>query len=266
MIRAGQNRPGDWLRRAAGPVHGCGPVCFAAGTGIATRRGQLPVEALQPGDQVLQLDGGFAPIRWIGTARYSADQLQRDDYLRPIRIRAGALGNGLPQRDLLVSRNHRFLVRCDVAARLFGQREVLVMAGDLRGIAGVVTDPAPEGVEYWHFLLDRHALVFAEGALTESLLLEKALARYLPAEAVYQVAAVADALDLQPQTPVRPLLSGAEAGLLLYQWLAQDGRPFGPAAYRRIDGVGAATFGAVRERPIATTAAASMPRGEGGAA
>ena len=158
MSRPFVRRSGDWLRKAAGPVHGCGPVCFAAGTGIVTRRGQIAVEALRPGDQVLQVDGGFAPIRWIGSASHSGGEMECNEWLRPIRIRCGAVGNGLPQRDLLVSRDHRCLVRSDAALSLFGQREVLVAAGDLRGIPGVATDPAPEGVEYWHFQLDRLAL------------------------------------------------------------------------------------------------------------
>lgn len=257
MSRPFVRRSGDWLRKAAGPVHGCGPVCFAAGTGIVTRRGQIAVEALRPGDQVLQVDGGFAPIRWIGSASHSGGEMECNEWLRPIRIRCGAVGNGLPQRDLLVSRDHRCLVRSDAALSLVGQREVLVAAGDLRGIPGVATDPAPEGVEYWHFLLDRHALVSADGALVETLLLDTALARHLPAAALHQIAAVADVLHLQPQSPVRPILSAAETRLLLRTWVAQEARPFGPAAYRRVSGTVAAASGSARPRHAATAGGTS---------
>ena len=50
---------------------------------------------------------------------------------RPIRIRAGTLGNGLPEADLIVSPQHRVLVRSGIARTLFGADEVLVAAKQL---------------------------------------------------------------------------------------------------------------------------------------
>ena len=48
--------------------------------------------------------------------------------VQPVRILAGALGHGMPQRDLLVSRQHRMLVSSAICERMFGLEQVLVSA------------------------------------------------------------------------------------------------------------------------------------------
>ncbi|MBD3763710.1 MAG: Hint domain-containing protein [Rhodobacterales bacterium] len=142
--------------------------CFTAGTGIVTRSGERAVETLAVGDEVLTLDHGFQPIRWIGRKALGALDLAERPDLRPIRIAAGALGEGLPERDLIVSPQHRCLVRSDIARRMTGEREVLAAAKHLLGQPGI--DPLPAGAEvvYVHILFDRHELVFSNGAVTES--------------------------------------------------------------------------------------------------
>ena len=54
------------------------------------------------------------------------------------------------------------------AELLYGTEEVLVAAKHLLDDARVTRCPRPE-IEYFHFLFDRHQIVFAEGAPTESL-------------------------------------------------------------------------------------------------
>lgn len=97
-------------------------------------------------------------LRWIGGTRLSAL------HLRPIRIRAGALGAGLPAADLLVSRQHRVLVRSAIARRMFDAPEVRVAAKHLLTLEGIdiATDQAQ--VAYFHLLFDRHELVISNGA------------------------------------------------------------------------------------------------------
>ena len=135
-------------------------ICFARGTLIETPCGPQTIETLKPGDLVNTLDAGPQPIRWIGGSSIAATGPNA-----PVHIRAGALGN---VRNLRVSQNHRMLVSGARAELLFGQSEVLVAAKHL--VNGTTIRVVPGGmVEYWHFLLDTHHIVFAEACPSESL-------------------------------------------------------------------------------------------------
>lgn len=184
------------------------PVCFCAGTEIATQKGAIKVERLAVGDMVLTMDNGYQALRWIGGQRLSAARLAGAPHLRPIRIRAGALGEGMPERDLMVSPQHRVLVASDVAERMFDQREVLIAAKHLLAIDGVEVAEDLVEVTYWHFLFDSHQVVFSNGAATESL--------YTGPEALKAVspAARAEILEIFPEL-AEPLLAYREPARLL---------------------------------------------------
>ncbi|NKX74607.1 hypothetical protein HGG73_10585 [Rhodobacteraceae bacterium R_SAG3] len=146
-----------------------GVICFTKGTMIMTITGERPVEELRTGDLVLTSDAGFQPLRWIGNRRLSAAQLEQSPNLRPIRIRRGALGSDLPTRDLILSPQHRVLIATPAVERMFGTSEILVAVKHLTELEGIdVIEDAP-GVDYWHFLMDRHQVVFSNGARTETL-------------------------------------------------------------------------------------------------
>ncbi len=148
---------------------GTGFPCFVQGTRIATGKGAIRVQRLQVGDMIPTKSNGPRKIRWIGRRRFDAEDLRRTPKLRPIRIMAGALGNGMPERDLLVSRQHRMLVQSRIAEHMFGAPEVLIPAIRLIKLPGIFIDEAAQSVEYFHLLFDRHEVIFAEGAPTESL-------------------------------------------------------------------------------------------------
>ena len=141
--------------------------CFTPGTLIATPRGEMLVEDLQVGDRVITRDNGIQEIRWVGAREMSGEDLAAAEHLSPVLIRQGALGNGLPERDMMVSPNHRVLVANDKTALYFEDREVLVAAKHLTGLEGV-DQVDVSGVTYIHFMFAQHEVVLSDGAWTES--------------------------------------------------------------------------------------------------
>ena len=153
----------------AEPPGSCGGViCFAGGTLIATPEGPRPVEALRAGDRVSTRDDGAQDVLWTGSRRMSGARLYAMPHLRPVRIRAGAMGEDRPENDLLVSPEHRMLIRGARARELFNEDEVLVAARDLIDGQRVVDESGYREVTYFHLLTERHQIVWANGMETES--------------------------------------------------------------------------------------------------
>jgi len=147
-----------------------GPPCFTTGAQILLEGGRTAaVETLVAGQNVQCDDGVARPIRMIAKRHVNIREQARNPKLLPIRITAGSLGQGLPERDLLVSRQHRMLVSSPIAKRMFGTGEVLVPAIKLTDLPGIFEDPPERGITYFHLLFDSHQVIFAEGAPTESL-------------------------------------------------------------------------------------------------
>ena len=165
-------------------------VCFAKGTRIATPNGQKRIETLTQGDKVLTANGDSRTIRWIGRREVSAFEMLHAPKLCPVRIRAGALGNQLPEQDLLVSRQHRILVKSKVAERMFGTKEVLIPAIKLVGCSGIEVEEQPRSLEYFHILLDDHEVLLANGAPAESLFTGPEALKSLSPEAVEEISAL----------------------------------------------------------------------------
>ncbi|MEM7189544.1 MAG: Hint domain-containing protein, partial [Pseudomonadota bacterium] len=95
-------------------------LCFAADTMIETTEGQQRCADLAPGDLVVGADGKEKPLRQVLRRDLGWVELATNPRLWPVRIAAGALGQDLPRRDLLVSRQHRMLVSSRIAERMFG--------------------------------------------------------------------------------------------------------------------------------------------------
>lgn len=142
-------------------------VCFTPGARIVTPRGERLVEDLRAGDKVLTRDNGLREIRWIGRRDLSPAELARTPEFQPILIRKGALGGDAPERDMLVSPNHRMLLCHPVAELIFAEREVLAAAKHLTGLDGVERAVA-QNVSYIHLMFDNHEVILADGAWSES--------------------------------------------------------------------------------------------------
>ena len=145
-----------------------GVICFAPGTRIATPGGQRLIEHLRPGDGVMTRDNGSAEVLWLGHRRMSGARLYVMPHLRPIRFRAGALGMDEPDQDLIVSPQHRMLIRGPSARALFNVNEVLVEASALVNDRTILIDRSLREVTYVHVLLAEHNVIWANGLMTES--------------------------------------------------------------------------------------------------
>lgn len=132
-------------------------ICFMPGTNIAVPGGEAKVETLRPGDLVMTTAGEAKSVRWVGrqtVSRVFADPLR----VLPVRIKAGALGENAPCRDLLISPDHAILID-----------GVLVQAGALVNGSSIVREAdVPQVYTYYHVELDDHSLVLAENVAAET--------------------------------------------------------------------------------------------------
>ncbi|NHN85311.1 glycosyltransferase [Acetobacter musti] len=132
-------------------------ACYCPGTLIAVEDGEAAIETLRIGDSVRTASGELRPIRWIGRRSYAAVFVSRNKKLLPVTIRAGAIADNVPRRDLRVSPLHAMSI--DGA---------LIPASSLINGTSIVQDDQPGDVSYIHLELESHDLLLAEGAPSES--------------------------------------------------------------------------------------------------
>jgi hypothetical protein len=133
-------------------------ACFASGTGIATSRGRVAVEALREGGRVLTASGRLAAVRWIGHRRTDLRRHKRPHDVMPVRVTVGAFGRSLPSRDLFLSPDHA----------VFVDGNLVPVRHLINGVS--IVQESREAVTYWHVELDRHEVILAEGLACESFL------------------------------------------------------------------------------------------------
>ena len=131
------------------------PVCFASGTCITTPSGETPVDTLRIGDLILTADGRAVPVKWIG--RQTIVSLFAGDRARPVRVTAGALGNGLPHTDLVLTADHALILE-----------GFAINAGALVNGTTVTLDPAPDRATYYHVETEEHDVILANGVPAET--------------------------------------------------------------------------------------------------
>lgn len=184
-------------------------VCFASGTRIRTPNGLRNIEDLQVGDLVETVDRGPQPIRWAGSRSLDGIDLATETRLVPVRIKAGALGGGMPANDLVVSPQHRILISSDIAMELTGEKEVLVAAKHLLGVEGIELATDLTEVSYHHILFDNHEIIYSEGLRTESLFTGEQAMLSLNEDAQKEIVTLFPQLQEQlPIEGVRPFMKG----------------------------------------------------------
>ncbi len=137
-----------------------GPPCFLSGTMILTPTGEVPVEDLAVGDEILTHAGETKAIRWIGHRRFTSERGNWPSKFVPVRVRKGALGPNAPKRDLHLSPGHMIYID-----------GVLVPVKHLVDGTNITPCPPQAGaaIEYFHIELDDHDLLVSDGAPTGSL-------------------------------------------------------------------------------------------------
>jgi hypothetical protein len=137
-------------------------VCYARGTMIRTPDGEIPVERLRAGRQVMTLVGGdwiARTVKWLGHRRMDLKLHPRPETVMPVRIVRDAFADQVPHRDLIVSPDHAIFVD----GKLICARQ-LVNGTTVRQETDWTT------VDYYHVELDQHAILLAEGLPAESYL------------------------------------------------------------------------------------------------
>jgi hypothetical protein len=134
------------------------PNCLFAGSRIATPSGMKAIEELAIGDQIMTASGRIVPIVWL--ARQTLSTIFGRPDTQPVRILAGALGEGLPIADLTLTADHAVVID-----------GLLVNAGVLVNGTTIVTVPLTEledSYTVYHIEIDEHDVILAEGLPTES--------------------------------------------------------------------------------------------------
>lgn len=179
-------------------------ICYLAGTRIMTPTGEVPVETLRYGDLVVTLDHGARPLVWTSASHVTPEQLDLAPNRRPIRIAAGALGGGLPRRDVDVSPQHRVLVRDEEGGEYLISTRHLMMAGH----PGLSLRPGNGAFDLIHLAFADHQIVLAEGAAMESFFTGSMAVRALPIPQRLDLIAAFPQLGRgeNPMRPARPFI------------------------------------------------------------
>ena len=145
-------------------THGdCMSRCLAAGSMLrVTPFAEVAVEDIQESSEIITSRNGIEtaePVRWVGRRHLDLTRHTRPEEVAPVRIRAGAVAERRPSRDLLVSPEHAILVD-----------NVLIQARALINGGSIVQERATSAVTYYHIELESHGVVFANDLAVESYL------------------------------------------------------------------------------------------------
>lgn len=136
------------------------PVCFTAGTLIDTPNGPVAIEALRVGDLVAGLSG-YRSVKWIGWRHYLVNSprftASRREAIVPVRIKANALADNIPSRDIVLSPWHHLYID-----------NVLIKANQLVNGRTVLRESGISRVRYFHIELDQFDVIRAHNVYSES--------------------------------------------------------------------------------------------------
>jgi hypothetical protein len=162
-------------------------ICFCVGTLIGTPEGEVPVQALQPGDMVLTAHNGPRKVIWVGTGKVLATRGHRSA-ATPVIVRKDALADNVPYRDLRVTKAHSLYID-----------DVLIPVEFLVNHKTILWDDHAMEVEIYHVELESHDVLIANGVPAESFRDDGNRWLFQNARSGW---------DLPPQEPCAPVLTG----------------------------------------------------------
>lgn len=220
---SGQNfTVGNYSATGAGPltvssdgtslsIEAVGSVCFLPGTLLSTPTGEVAVEDVQVGDTLLTFENGkpvAQPVVWVGSRRAEVRAgLPLDEAGWPVRVRQNALADGVPGKDLLITPEHcLYLDGQFVPVRMLVNGETIAYDQTIRAYT------------YYHVETAQHAVIMADGALTESYLDTGNRRAFRQAGTVVRIPGLA---RCWAEDAAAPLMTARDAVEPLHQRLAQ---------------------------------------------
>ncbi len=142
-------------------------MAFTPDTLITTKRGDVAVQDLRPGDLVKTRDAGYQQILWVGKKSLSGREFLDAPHLRPVLIHKDAFGHGLPSRDMMVTPNHRIPVSSGRTSLVLPSRKGLVAAKNLVDHVDVLSVECV-GTQYINLCFSGHQMIKANGLWVEN--------------------------------------------------------------------------------------------------
>ena len=134
---------------------------FGPETRISTNFGEVPAKLLHERDRIRTASGAFKQIKWLKRIGLDKDFMSKYPQAYPIMIQAGAFGQGVPERDVMVSPHQKVQLR--------GQKpdETARLVANLEGRAKIMRKPVST-ISYTLFHLGEPQLVRTEGLWAET--------------------------------------------------------------------------------------------------
>ncbi len=182
--------------------------CFTRGTMILTKSGEIAVENLAVGDLIWTEESGYQKLAWVGMRDVLAIGA-----MVPVCIKSGTLGTNA---DLIVSAEHRMVIRDGILDAVFGTKSALVSAKNLINDQTIMRDYSAIRVEYYHLAFEDHKTICANGALTESFFPDEKSFKSAPIGQKEELLALFPELanDIALTQPAHPTLTANEAVLM----------------------------------------------------
>jgi len=138
-----------------------GVVCFTDDTLILTPTGEVPIQNLRPGDQIVTRDNGVQELLWVASRSLTQQDLFARPHLRPISLAPELVG---AHKRLLVSPQHGMVMTDE------NGDETLIRATHLARLKGGKARVAKgkRQVVYFHLMFGDHQIIYANGAPSES--------------------------------------------------------------------------------------------------